>query len=386
MLQSLPQAVAQQSSAPAQRRHWLLQHCRSKELLSEARSEGCPRTVLGTNRPGAVPVGRAMAGSALGAVLAVLSSLIITANVLMVIALLCLIQKSGSKGLYFVLNLAIADAMVGFTVTGLVMDEFSQPFYPPQLFCVLRMSFVTSFSAASILSLTLIACDRHLAIRKPFHYFQLMTGLRVGVHLAGLWLVAAIIGFLPVLTPGFQKVTHHEKCSIFGVFHPTYMLTVFCVSFFPALFLFIYLYCDMLKIASVHVQHIQEVEQAGLAGAACPPARTTSDMKAMRTVAVLIGCFTLSWLPFFVASIVQTVCSECFPTRIIENYLWLLGLCNSLLNPLLYCFWQRDVRLQLSQLAAGVKRRILLHSGDGRRFSSRGTKSVPTVSCLQLQH
>ncbi|KAK4810229.1 hypothetical protein QYF61_012398 [Mycteria americana] len=325
-----------------------------------------------------------MASSALGAILAVLASLIITANVLVAIALLQLIQKSGSKGLYFVLNLAVADAMVGFTVMGLVMDEFSQPFYPPQIFCVLRMAFVTSSSAASILSLILVACDRHLAIRKPFRYFQLVTGLRVGVRLVGLWLVAAIIGFLPVLTPGFQKISTHEKCSFFGVFHPTYMLTVFCVGFFPALFLFIYLYCDMLKIASVHVQHIREVEHAGLAGG-CPPSRTTSDMKAMRTVAVLVGCFTLSWLPFFIASIVQTACPECFPYKVIENYLWLLGLCNSLLNPLLYSYWQKDVRLQLSQLAAGVKKRVLLHLGKGRHFPGRGTKSLPTVSCLRLQ-
>uniref|UniRef100_A0A8C4UAK6 G protein-coupled receptor 119 n=1 Tax=Falco tinnunculus TaxID=100819 RepID=A0A8C4UAK6_FALTI len=325
-----------------------------------------------------------MASSALGAILAVLASLIITANALVAVALLRLIQKSGSKGLYFVLNLAVADAMVGFTVMGLVMDEFSQPLYRPQIFCVLRMAFVTSSSAASILSLILVACDRHLAIRKPFHYFQLVTGLRVGVRLVGLWLLAAIIGFLPVLSPGFQKVSADGKCSFFGVFHPTYMLTVFCVGFFPALFLFIYLYCDMLKIASVHVQHIQEVEHAGLARS-CPPSRTTSDMKAMRTVAVLIGCFTLSWLPFFIASIVQTVCTECFPYKVIENYLWLLGLCNSLLNPLLYSYWQKDVRLQLSQLAAGVKRRVLFHLGNGRCFPGRGTKPLPTVSCLQLQ-
>ncbi|NXL52356.1 GP119 protein, partial [Podilymbus podiceps] len=298
------------------------------------------------------------ASSALGVILAVLASLIITANALVAIALLRLIQKSGSKGLYFVLNLAVADAMVGFTVVGLVMDEFSQPFYPPQIFCVLRMAFVTSSSAASILSLILVACDRHLAIRKPFHYFQLVTGLRVGVRLVGLWLVAAVIGFLPVFTPGFQKISTHEKCSFFRVFHPAYMLTVFCAGFFPALFLFIYLYCDMLKIASVHVQNIREVEHAGLAGG-CPPSRATSDMKAMRTVAVLIGCFTLSWLPFFIASIVQTVCPECFPYKVIENYLWLLGLCNSFLNPLLYSYWQKDVRLQLSQLAAGLRRRIL---------------------------
>ncbi|NWX24206.1 GP119 protein, partial [Aegotheles bennettii] len=298
------------------------------------------------------------ASLAVAAILAVLASLIITANALVAVALLRLIQKSGSKGLYFVLNLAVADAMVGFTVMGLVVDEFSKPSCPPRIFCILRMAFVTSSSAASILSLILVAGDRHLAIRKPFHYLQLVTGLRVGVRLVGLWLMAATIGFLPVLTRGFQKVFPYEKCSFFGVFHPAYMLTVFCFGFFPALFLFVYLYCDMLKVASVHVQHIREVEHAGLVGG-CPPTRTTSDMKAMRTVAVLIGCFTLSWLPFFIASIVQTICPECFPYQVIEDYLWLLGLCNSLLNPLLYSYWQKDVRLQLSQLAAGVKRRVL---------------------------
>ncbi|XP_010080876.1 PREDICTED: glucose-dependent insulinotropic receptor-like, partial [Pterocles gutturalis] len=136
---------------------------------------------------------------------------------------------------------------------------------PRQVFCVLRMAFVTSSSAASIISLILVAGDRHLAIRKPFHYFQLVTGWWVGVRLVGVWLVAAIIGFLP----------------------------------------------------------IRGVEQAGLAGG-CPPSRPTSDMKAMRTVAVLIGCFTVSWLPFFIASIAQTVCPGCFHYGVIENYLWLL--------------------------------------------------------------
>uniref|UniRef100_A0A8C5X6B5 G protein-coupled receptor 119 n=1 Tax=Malurus cyaneus samueli TaxID=2593467 RepID=A0A8C5X6B5_9PASS len=325
-----------------------------------------------------------MASWALGTILTMLASLIIAANVLVAIVLLCHIQKSGSKGLYFVLNLTFADAMVGFTVMGLAMDELSQPICPSQKFCILRMAFVTSSSAASILSLILVACDRHLAIRKPFHYFQLVTGPRVGLSLVGLWLVAAIIGFLPVLIPRFQKVSNHWKCSFFNVFHPSYMLTMFCLGFFPSLFLFLYLYCDMLKIASVHVQHIQEVEQAGLGGS-CPPPHTTSDMKAMRTVAMLIGCFTLSWLPFFITSVVQMVCPECFPYKVIENFFWLLGLGNSLLDPLLYSCWQRDVQLQLSQLAAGVKRRVLLHLGSGRCFPGRDTKALPAVSCLELQ-
>ncbi|NXA32482.1 GP119 protein, partial [Eudromia elegans] len=296
--------------------------------------------------------------SAFGLILALLASLIISANALVAVALFRLIQKGRCNGLYFVLNLAFSDAMVGFTVIGLAVDELSQPFHPSQTFCVLRMAFVTFSSAASILSLTLIACDRHLAIKKPFHYFQVMTGLRVGMRLVGLWLLSAIIGFLPVAAPHFQHACPRDKCSFFGVFQPGYLFIIFCVGFFPALFLFIYLYCDMLKIAATHVQHIREVEHAGLAGR-YRPTRAASDMKAMRTVGVLTGCFALSWLPFFIASIVQTVCPKCFPYKVIENYLWLLGLCNSLLNPLLYSYWQKDVRMQFVQLAASVKRRVL---------------------------
>ncbi|OXB57138.1 hypothetical protein ASZ78_000539 [Callipepla squamata] len=318
-----------------------------------------------------------MGSLAVGIILAVLAPLIITANVLVAIALLRLIWKTGNKGHYFVLNLAAADAMVGLSVVSLVKDEFFEHFHPPQIFCVLRMAFVTCSSAASILSLTLVACYRHLAIRKPLRYIQLVTGTRVGLHLLGLWLLAAVVGFLPVLVPDFQ-ISLQKKCSFFGVFHLSYMLIVSCVGFFPALFLFIYLYCDMLKIASVHVQQIREVERAGLARS------STSDMKAMRTVAMLIGCFVLSWLPFFIAGIVQTVCTECFPHKVVDSYLWLLGLCNSLLNPLIYSYWQKDVRRQLSQLAAAVKREVL-HLGTGRCFPSRSTKSVPTVSRLQLQ-
>ncbi|KFQ36008.1 Glucose-dependent insulinotropic receptor, partial [Mesitornis unicolor] len=207
---------------------------------------------------------------------------------------------------------------------------------------------------ASVLSLILVACDRHLAIRKPFHYFQMVTGLWVGLRLVGLWLAAIVLGFLPVFVPALQKISVREKCSFFAVFQPAYTVIVFCAGFFPGLFLFIYLYLDMLKIASAHVQHIREVEQVGLAGGS-PLSRTTRDVKAMRTVAMLVGCFVLSWLPFFIASVVLTACDECFPYKVIEGYLWLLGLGNSFLNPLLYSYRQKDVRLQAFQRAVGAK-------------------------------
>ncbi|XP_038271042.1 glucose-dependent insulinotropic receptor [Dermochelys coriacea] len=327
-----------------------------------------------------------MDGFAFGVVLSVLASLIIATNTLVAVALFRLIQKNGCTGLYFVLNLAVADSLVGVTITGLVTDElFTHRHPPPKMFCILKMAFIISPSAASILTMIIVTFDRYLAIKQPFQYFRIMSGLVVGACIVGLWLAACFIGFLPVIVQGFQQ-SYEGKCTFFGVFQPTYMLTIFCIGFFPALFIFIYLYCDILKIASLHVQHIREVAQVGLSGNS-PLPHNTSDMKAVRTVAILIGCFVLSWSPFFIASIVKTMCQKCLPYDVIERYLWLLGLCNSLLNPLIYAYWQKEVRLQIYQLCLCVKRKVfpLFHMEHGPQVPSRGPAPIRAISHPQLQ-
>lgn len=153
-------------------------------------------------------------------------------------------------------------------------------------------------------------------------------------------------------------------CAFFSVIDQVGMIVLFSVCFFPVLSVFVYIYLDILKIACGHQKQICQVRQAG--------SRTTdhrghqhhnhchqhlqlmscywSHVKALRTVAVLVGCFLVLWCPFFVACIVHLLCESCELTDVLESYLWLLGLSNSLINPLVYAFWQREVRLQLAAM------------------------------------
>lgn len=292
-----------------------------------------------------------------GVILAVLSSLIIAANSLVAVAVLFLIHKNDGVSLYFTLNLAVADTVLGIAISGLVTDQLSSPTLPTQkTLCRLRMAFITSSATASVLTVMLVAFDRYLAIKQPLRYFQIMNGFVAGVCVAGLWIVSYLIGFLPFVVPIFQQTTYQGPCSFFSVFHPVYVLTLSCAGFFPALLIFIFLYCDMLKIASAHSQQIRKMEHAGVMAGAYRPSRTLSDFKAIRTVAVLIGSFTLSWTPFLITGIVQVACQECHLYIVLERYLWLLGVGNSLLNPLFYAYWQKDVQQQLYQMALGVKK------------------------------
>lgn len=171
-------------------------------------------------------------------------------------------------------------------------------------------------------------------------------------------------------------------CAFFSVIHQVGMVVLFSVCFFLVLSVFVYIYLDILKIACSHQKQILQVRQAG-SRTSDPrdqqqqrqqsegrphhqqhqqphhhqPLRTWSHVKALRTVAVLVGCFLLLWCPFFVVCIVHLLCKSCKLTDVLENYLWLLGLSNSLINPLVYAFWQREVRLQLAAMFCCCRRR-----------------------------
>ncbi|XP_062998134.1 glucose-dependent insulinotropic receptor [Elgaria multicarinata webbii] len=324
-----------------------------------------------------------MGNVSFGVILAVLASLIMAINAVVVVALVRLIWKSGCLGLCFVLNLAIADSLVGFTITGLVAEELSSSEHrTSQKYCVLRMACITCPSAASILTVILVAFDRYLAIKHPFRYVKVMRSPVVGSFIGGLWFLACLIGFLPVIARSFQQQSYQGPCTFFGVFQPTYLLTVFCVGFFPAFFIFIYFHCHLLKIASLHVQQIRELEHIGLAE---PP--PLSETKALRTVAILVGCFALSWSPFFVGSMVQITCRRCVLHHLLERYLWVLGVCNSLVNPLVYAYWQKDVRLQIYQMCLCVKSKVFpLFRVDSRPHAPReAVASVHTISLARLE-
>uniref|UniRef100_UPI00398F7F5D glucose-dependent insulinotropic receptor n=1 Tax=Pristiophorus japonicus TaxID=55135 RepID=UPI00398F7F5D len=295
-----------------------------------------------------------------GSIVTVLSLLIIASNAVVIVALVVLIPKNRSASLCFILNLAVADMLVGFTCFGTaVIVLTSQDFNTSMTFCILRISLITSPSAASILTMVSVSFDRFLAIKLPLHYYRLMTDKMVALIIVGLWIVAFIIGFLPVTIQQLQPDEYDGTCTLFSVVNPKYVIIVFCACFFPASLIFIYFYSVILKIAYSHTRQILESERISSVSRPAPPLRChIRDVKAVRTIGILIGCFMVAWAPFFIASTVQACCSKCQLYKIIEDYIWFLGLCNSLMNPLIYSYWQKDVRMQVCQIFCCVKFRI----------------------------
>uniref|UniRef100_A0A8C6SAZ4 G protein-coupled receptor 119 n=1 Tax=Neogobius melanostomus TaxID=47308 RepID=A0A8C6SAZ4_9GOBI len=304
------------------------------------------------------------------------SCLIISTNLLVAAALAKILLKKRRQSWCFVLNLAVADTLVGVAITGLAMEDFNTDngngtqSRPPNLAaaqgrgrCLLRMTFVSSPCIASIMSMFLISLDRYAAIKLPLRYAQRSgRGVAAGA-LASLWVCAFALGFMPVMMPSLQSEEYNGSCEFFSVIYDVGIIILYSVCFFPVLSVFVYIYLDILKIACTH-QQLVALKGKGAGTYAHP---TYHHVKALRTVALLVGCFLLLWCPFFITCLVKLLCGSCQLTQLLEGYLFLLGLSNSLINPLVYAFWQREVRLMLADMFSCCKRRTQGQSGAGGR-------------------
>lgn len=154
-------------------------------------------------------------------ILSIASCFIISTNLLVAAALLKLLLKKRSQSWCFVLNLALADAMVGVAITGLATEDFnsnsnsnnitqnqqshitagpptnSTPPAQGKARCLMRIALVASPCTASIMSMLLISLDRYAAIKLPLRYSQLSGKGTAVVSLLALWISSLTVGFLP---------------------------------------------------------------------------------------------------------------------------------------------------------------------------------------------
>ncbi|KAM6983452.1 glucose-dependent insulinotropic receptor [Tautogolabrus adspersus] len=320
----------------------------------------------------------------MGHILSVSACFIISTNLLVAAALLKLLLKKSSQSWCFVLNLALADTLVGVAITGLATEDFnsndlSQNQWgnvitdPPtnathhaqgKTRCLMRLALLFSPCTASIMSMFLISLDRYAAIKMPLRYSRLSGKGTAAGFLLALWISAFTVGFLPVMVRQLQTDGYNGFCAFFSVIHPVGMVVLISVCFFPMFSVFVYIYLDILKISCSHQKQILQTRKAGSRTAEHDRHQhqerhrqhlqmwmcLMGHFKALRTVAVLVGCFFLLWCPFFVACLVHLLCKSCKVTDVLENHLWLLGLSNSLINPLVYAYWQKEVRLQLAAM------------------------------------
>ncbi|XP_045840622.1 adenosine receptor A2b [Meles meles] len=278
---------------------------------------------------------------------------------------------------YFLVSLAAADVAVGlfaipFAIT--ISLGFCTDFHS----CLFLACFVLVLTQSSIFSLLAVAVDRYLAIRVPLRYKSLVTGTRARRVIAVLWVLAFGIGLTPFLgwngkdtaancTEPWDGAANASCCLVRCLFEnvvPMSYMVYFnffgCVL--PPLLIMLVIYIRIFLEACRQLQRTELMDHS----------RTViqREMHAAKSLAVIVGIFALCWLPVHAVNCVtffQPARSKAKPKWVMNTAI-LLSHANSVVNPVVYAYRNRDFRYTFHKI---ISRYVLcqtdvLKSGNGQ--------------------
>lgn len=226
-------------------------------------------------------------------------------------------------------------------------------------------------SCASITNLSLISIDRFLALTFPLSYRSLMTKRRGAAAIAFVWGYSGLIGALSFTNWSADAETiAHIQCKKSDKYYYIFAITA---GFFLPLTILVINYSMVFKVAFTQAKKLQLLKSSAMELAepsevnVCLDSRPSvvsigrierkrrksivRELKATKTLAIVIGTFILCWLPFFILMFVVQFCDLCLLNIhpkgrefIAIVFAWVLPLLNSAVNPIIYSSFNSDFR------------------------------------------
>ncbi|CAF2506064.1 unnamed protein product [Rotaria sp. Silwood2] len=293
----------------------------------------------------------------------------IIGNVIVVTAI-CRVQRLRHPTNFILMSLAIADLLVTTTVMipGFIY-KIKQKWIFGQVFCNIWVANDITFCTASILHLVAVSFDRYVAIENPLKYKQKMTKGMIFIIIGCIWLISVLLSYGPVLLGVYSqsKTTGNLSNSTECGMRPNriYSIISSSTSFYIPLIIILFLYGRIFITARKHSHELQKLENIikrlhSNDKFVFENAKWNKNIKAIRTLGIVVGVFVVCWLPFFVMYLLLAYCDYKCVSPHVELYItWIgklplvsfkkyismyLGYANSFCNPVIYAFSNKEFR------------------------------------------
>ncbi|XP_060761753.1 trace amine-associated receptor 1-like [Neoarius graeffei] len=272
------------------------------------------------------------------------SLLTVFGNLLVIITVVHFRQLRTSTN-YLILSLAVADLLVG----GIVMPpsmirSVESCWYLGNIFCKIHSSLDVTVCTASIFNLCIISLDRYYAVCHPLLYHSKMTPTTVRLMIIVCWGFSAALGFgmifLELNILGNEEFYYNNflcegACMVFQAKAAAVVFPMLCF-YIPAVIM-LCVYGKIFRTARRQARAIQSTN-AQMKTAEEKASMSKSEKKATKTLAIIMGVFLTSWVPFFICNCLDPFTGYSVPPILFDLFLW-VGYFNSTCNPIVYAFF-----------------------------------------------
>ncbi|XP_046898834.1 alpha-1A adrenergic receptor-like [Hypomesus transpacificus] len=296
----------------------------------------------------------------------------IVGNILVILSVVCNRHLRIPTN-YFIINLAIADLLLGTTVLPVSATlEILDYWVFGRIFCDIWAAVDVLCCSASIMSLCVISIDRYIGVRYPLQYPSIVTEKRALLAMLGVWVLATVISIGPLL--GWKQPPSEDDTVCPITEEPFYALFSSLGSFYIPLAVILAMYCRVYIVAKrttknleagvmkertdsneftlrIHCKGARLQEYCGTGKGQARSTLTVKflkfsrEKKAAKTLGVVVGMFILCWLPFFLALPIGSFNANLRPPKTFFKVIFWLGYFNSCLNPIIYPCYSREFKL-----------------------------------------
>ncbi|KAF3688184.1 Trace amine-associated receptor 1 [Channa argus] len=232
------------------------------------------------------------------------------------------------------LSLAVSDFLVGLLVMPCQILLTEPCWMLGDLVCVLYYFLTFIIFCTSVVNMVLISADRYVAICDPLHYSSKVTVRRVQVSVLLCWVYCVLNSFV-LLCDNLKQPGRYNSCygeCVVNIVGPVDLVINFIIPISAIIILYVRVFVVAVSQARAMRSHITAVTLQSSVTVTVKK----SELKAARTLGVVVAVFLMCYCPFYCVSLAGY---DLVIGSLSNIFIVFLILFNSCLNPLIYAFF-----------------------------------------------